>query len=198
MISKTPPTLPIHEWLIVLLFCAILLILCGYAWLGRKTCPQIPSRFQSSELVVSTAQAPKVLHIKIEGEVSKPGTYELPLNSTLQEVLDLAKVLPTADLSDVKWRRKLRDGQTIRIPERRWITIEVLGAVVQPGARRVLSGTRVCELLEQIAMLPDADCKPLKKKRQYIQEGDRLVVPQKLGRVGSKKKKKFAESSQCR
>lgn len=171
--------LPIHEWCIIVLFCLILLALSAFAWMGRK---QIPSPRPSEPQVV-------VLEVKIEGEVAKPGLYHFSPKSTLKEVFAQAEPLPTADLSQFNMRRRLRDGQTIRVPERQYITIQIAGMVQQPGPLKILSGTRIQELVGQLQVLPEADLKALSKRRSFLYEGDVVAVPAKKVKTSPKKKK---------
>lgn len=161
--------LPFNEWCIILLFCLILLALSVFAFMERKIVPAPrPSELQAT-----------VLEVKIEGEVANPGLYQLPLKSTLKELLEKAQPLPTADLSQVSGRRRLRDGQTIRIPERQWITIQIAGMVPQPGPMKILSGTRMHELAAELQVLPEADMKALKKRKSFLKEGEIVDVPAK-------------------
>ena len=95
--------LPFHEWCIILLFCLIMLTLSAFAFMGKKNVPST----RSSE------PQPTVIEVKIDGEVVKPGVYQLPPKSALKELLVQAEPLPTADLSQLRLRRKLFDGQTI-------------------------------------------------------------------------------------
>lgn len=175
-----PSKLPLHEWCIILLFCAILLVLAGFA-LGHQK--NIPSSGAHTEPQATPLQ------VKIEGQVAKPGVYRLPINTTLKELVEQAQPLPTADLSQLKWRRQLRDEQTIHIPERKWITIQIIGAVKQPGPMRILSGTRCGELIDQLQMLPDADIKAFSKRKRYLQEGDIVEVQVKKSKGKSLHKK---------
>lgn len=182
--------LPIHEWCIILLFCMILLALTGFA-LGKSKpleAAAIPS--------LPPQQIVTVLEVKIEGHVAKPGLYRLPLKTTLKELLEQAEPLPSADLSQLKWRRKLRDGQTLHIPERRQITIQIAGAVQQPGPMQILSGTRCGELADQLQVLPDADLKAMRKKKSFVQEGDLIEVPTKKKGKDKKKKEESKETKE--
>ncbi len=179
--QTSSPYLPLHEWCVIILFCVILLILAGFALGNQKRLP--PSL--PSEPVLTTLQ------VKIMGQVAKPGVYRLPLKATVKELLEQAQPLSSADLSQVKERRQLRDGQTIHIPERHWITIEITGAVQQPGPLTVLSGTRYCELADQLEVLPEAELKFLRKKKSFLKEGAVIEVPLKTARVKAKKNGKI-------
>lgn len=171
--------LPVHEWCIILLFCSILLALAGFAW-GR------PKSVIDSIALAPQSSLAKVLQIKIEGQVAKPGLYYLPLRATLKELFEQAQPLPSADLSQFKGRRKLRDGQTIFVPERHFITIQIAGAVRQPGSLKILSGTRYSELADQLEILPEGDLKPILRKKSFVHEGDCIRVPSKKKRQTKK------------
>ncbi len=173
--------LPWHEWLIISLFCSILAILAGMA-LWRH-----PNNHYEK---MPSLPEPKVtvLQVKVEGAVANPGNYRLPLNATLKELLKQAHPLPQADLSQLKWRRKLRNGQTIYVPERVWITIYLEGAVKQTGPVKILSGTRWQELADQLEFLPEADLKSIRKKQRFLQDGELIIIASK--RVKNKKTQK--------
>ncbi len=158
----------VHEWCVVLLFCLILLVLAGFAW--RRSKPVISPLF-------SSPPSSHVLQVKIEGQISKPGVYQLPLKSMLKHLLEEAKPLPSADLSRLNGRKKLHDGQTLYVPERRPIMIYVTGAVQQPGSMQILSGTRYDELASQLQMLPSANPKIFYKKKGFVKEGESIEVP---------------------
>jgi protein involved in polysaccharide export with SLBB domain len=169
--------LPIHEWCIILLFCLILLVLAGFAFNRPK--PAFATILPSSEPIAT------ILEVRIEGHVAKPGLYRLPLNAKLKDLLEQAQPLSSADLSQLNWRRKLRNGQTLHVPERRLITIQLAGAVCQPGPLLILSGTRCCELADQLQVLPEADLSAMRKKKRFLQEGDHIEIPVKRKKKNS-------------
>lgn len=166
---NTTSKLPFHEWCIILLFCLILLALSAFALMGRRTIP-LPKPVEPKA---------SVLEVKIEGEVAHPGLYQLPLKSTLKELLAQAEPLPTADLSKLSLRKRLHDGQTVKIPEKKWITIQLAGLVQQPGPMKIMSGTRIQELVGELQLLPEADVKALSKRKSFLFEGDTIDVPAK-------------------
>lgn len=175
--------LPLHEWCIILLFCLILLVLSAFALRGEKT-------ISASR----TAQPPaNELEIKIDGEVAKPGAYTLPIKSSLKELLAQAQPLPTADLSQLNGRRKLRDGQEIHVPKREWISIQIVGMVPDPGTKQILSGTRIYELASQLQVLPEADMKAMSRRKRYLYEGDVVEVPAKKVAYKDTKKRRNQE-----
>lgn len=182
--SNQKAKIPLHEWMIVLLFCLILLLLAGFALSRPKPPPRILSSLSASEKIT-------VLEVKVEGEVTKPGQYRLPLHSTLKDLFEQVEPLPSADLSQISWRRRLHHNQTIRIPKRQTITIQVTGAVEHPGTFEILSGTRYFELADQLAYLPDADLKAIRRRRGFIQSGQCIDVPFQKKIVNKKLKKQF-------
>ncbi len=173
--------LPFHEWLVVSLFCSVLLLLASFAFLGRSHAyssqPPSPSSFSQSSLPETPLTH---LEVKVEGAVAHPGVYRLPLKTSLKELLAQAEPLPTADLSELSWRKKLRDQQTVTVPEKREITIYLDGAVKKPGAIKILSGTRYQELLPQLDCLEEADLRAIKKKKKFLQEGACVYIPSKV------------------
>lgn len=53
------------------------------------------------------------IQVYVSGEVEKPGLYKLKSGARVQEALDMAGILPTADLQNAQPARKLQDGETI-------------------------------------------------------------------------------------
>jgi protein involved in polysaccharide export with SLBB domain len=176
------PKLPFFEWCIIILFCGILALLACFALLRKPSYPA--SQTTNQELNHPVTQ----LQVTITGEVFRPGTYELDVNTTLKDLIELADPLPSADLSRVNSRRKLYDGQSVYVPPKTPLTITILGAVQNPGTLQIMSGTRVYELANQIAFLPEADIQSIRKKRRYLKEGDLINVPSKKEKSNKKKK----------
>lgn len=179
LVNGEKPKLPLHEWIIVLLFCFILLLLAGFA-LGRPKAqpPYIePPPLKFNPISFQKPKKATALQVKIEGEVTYPGHYRLPLHATVKELLEQAEPLASADLSQLHWRRRLRQDQTVRIPKRHLITIQISGAVKHQGPLEIFSGTRFCELADQLTVLPDADLKAMRKKRSFVQEGAHIEIP---------------------
>lgn len=167
--------LSLQEWAIVSLFSLVLLALSAFAllrpsWGSHTSLPPAPTSHH--------------IQVTINGAVANPGPHTLPLRATMKQLLAIAEPLPVADLSDLNFRRKLRDGQTIYVPERYPIVIGLTGAIRDSGERQILSGTRLSELVDQLELLPEADIKSLKKKKGYVRRGDTVHIPSK----GEKKK----------
>lgn len=169
------PKLPLYEWVIVLLFCSILLLLSFFSVFGSSSRQIVPETLSKSSIFLD-------LQVSIEGAVAQPGTYELPLKSSVEDLLKIAQPLPIADLSRLNKHRKLIDGQVVRIPEKKWITIYLEGEVENPGAFQLLSGTRCYELIDQLDFKPEADKNHLKRMRRYLKEGETVKIIKKKER----------------
>ncbi len=53
------------------------------------------------------------IQVYVDGEVEKPGLYKLKAGSRVFDALELAGILPGADLKSTQPARKLQDGETI-------------------------------------------------------------------------------------
>lgn len=180
----TTSKLPFHEWVIITLFCAILILLTGMALARQST---KPSNHQF-ELFEETPKEKILVYVK--GEVKYAGQYELPNGSIMQDLLSQAVALSSADLSRVKLKSLLKDNQKITIPERVWITIQIEGAIEKPGPYKVLSGTRCQELVETLEFPNEADLTSLKRKRHYLKDGELVYISFKEKKIEKKSQKK--------
>ena len=198
--------LPSHEWSIILLFCLILLSLAGFALKGTKSRSPLlisftePVKVKKNERALkiekpnktkalekgealektkqmTSSEQKNIIEVSVIGEVSKPGLYQLPLRSTMKHLLEETKPLPSADLSELNWRRWLKNGETIEIPKRHLIEITLSGAVEKPGVIKILSGFRCFEVIDQLDLLPTADTKNFRRKRSFIRDGDCVTIP---------------------
>ncbi len=55
------------------------------------------------------------IQVYVSGEVEKPGLYKLKSGARVYEALDMAGILPSADLQNAQPARKLQDGETITL-----------------------------------------------------------------------------------
>jgi len=162
------PKLPFHEWAIVGLLIIALASIVAVAFVHRPS--SLPVTEKRIELVN------KNIVVEIHGAVQKPGVYELPKGSRYKDLFAQAIPQPHADLRKFKMQSALRSGQTIHVPPQVWITVNIEGAVVAPGAKEVLEGTTLSQLSEEIAFAEDADRQKLQKKRK-LKEGEIIRVP---------------------
>ncbi len=160
-----------HEWLIVALFCLILFLLSLHALFAPPPAVSQVDPIWRSQMAMG-------VEIEVTGAVDRPGFYSFDRTPTYKAILEKAHPLPTADLSQIELKGipPLCCGQ-IEIPFRRPIVIQLKGAVDPEGAMEILSGTRVCEIVGEFPLLPDADISALRKNKTFIQEGDVIAVP---------------------
>lgn len=73
---------------------------------------------ESIETVERVAEdtTPVLIMVEVKGAVEIPGVYELPKDARVKNVLDLAKVLPEANLLHVNQSMKLSDEMVIYVP----------------------------------------------------------------------------------
>lgn len=173
--------IPSYEWLIVIVFVSIVLVLSIVA-LTRTV------RNEADEQSLPQQEKRNELTIKVEGEVAEPGVYYFPPKTTMKQLLTKVQLLPSADLSEFKGRKKLRDGQTVRFSKRHPIVIEIKGAVKEPGKKEILSGTRVHELVNELELLPNADVRRLEKQTHFLKEGEVVYVLEKGEKLKKRKK----------
>lgn len=69
-------------------------------------------------LRVEPLETPADITVYVGGAVAQPGLHTLPAGSRLADALDRAGLLPGADTSRLPLAERLRDGQTIVVPER--------------------------------------------------------------------------------
>ncbi|MDP1880670.1 MAG: SLBB domain-containing protein [Parachlamydiaceae bacterium] len=168
--------LPFYEWLVILLFCLILLVISLFAWLKPSSAPS----WNESHTTNSTKiKEQGILTVTISGAVEFPGAYDLPIKSTIQDLLNKVKPLPEANLSKVKQKSKLKNLQQIQIPYKKWLTIIIEGAIENPGPFQILEGTRYPDLIKLLNVLPEGDIKPLNRKKGLIREGEVIKIHSK-------------------
>ena len=68
----------------------------------------------TSDMLLSETE--DIVGVHIKGAVSKPGYYELPSASRVNDLLSLALPLKNADLSSLNYARYLIDGEEINVP----------------------------------------------------------------------------------
>lgn len=105
--NSESPSLPVHEWIAVLLIVVMLSVLVSVVTYSSVS-------HIDDEIGLPHHIMPEI-QVTVEGAVEKPGSYQVKRGTTLQEVLDLAKPLHDADLSRLKPEKKVRSGQVIKI-----------------------------------------------------------------------------------
>lgn len=149
-----PAGLKVHEWLAVVLLIAAIGGVAGVTSFG-----------QSGEKAI-IAGGNEGIEIFVKGAVAYPGSYRLPSEMTMQDVLALAQVEAGADLRRFNLNAAVRRGRIINVPARHMITVHLKGAVSKPGAVSMPKGAHLEELLNMVEFKPEADRQWLRKKRK--------------------------------
>ena len=101
--------------------------------------------------------------VEVAGEVSRPGMYAMDEGSRVGDLLDEAGGLTAdADAGAVNRAAFLVDGQKINVPavpdeQVASITVDVRGAVIDPGIHEVPADATVLEVLTMVGLSENAD-----------------------------------------
>ena len=103
-------------------------------------------------LRVEPLETPADITVHVDGAVAKPGLYTLPTGSRLADALDRAGLLPSADTSRLPLAERLRDGQSIVVPERPSQVTEgtTATAPAEPGSTLIDINTASADELETL------------------------------------------------
>lgn len=151
------PALYLHEWLAVIVFITLLLIIVLINFIHNRDLP--------IELGPPHHLEKQMIDATIDGAVQNPGTYSLKKGATLQELVDKGGPLPDADLKKMKMNSKIRDGRVLHVPYVKKITIYLKGEVVVQGAFEVRKGTTMEGLKDLVEFTPKADLSMLRKRK---------------------------------
>ena len=119
------------------------------------------------------------LSITIEGAVGNPGTIKVKKGSLLQEALQLAEILPDADLSKLKLDKRVRKGQKIWVPSQKWVVLEV----EELGKVKVPKGTRFNELPKLIT-IPEGVDRGWFRSKKVLKDGEKIILKRKVTEIG--------------
>ncbi|MBA2369735.1 MAG: SLBB domain-containing protein [Candidatus Protochlamydia sp.] len=163
-----PPRLPAHEWLIVSLLIISLLLLSFVTLFWKKN--SFPVSHEQIELTNER------IEVTVQGAVERPGIYELNKGSKLKDFWKICLPHPEADLRRFKPNSLLRDGQTLKVPFKEYITVHLKGAVASAVSLRVLKGTALKEMMHLIEVLPEGDLGKLNKQRR-LKDQEIIHIP---------------------
>lgn len=151
------------EWAAVTLFTSALLFLILVSHY-KTAAPLIPLSERLVEVVVS-------------GEVEYPGTYTLPLGSSVTDLEPLVHPLPQAIPKKRVGSAPLKEGERIVFVDPR-VTVTIRGAVCHPVTLQLPRGSRVGEYFAQIPFTQEADLEKLAAKK-IIRQGQVIHVSTK-------------------
>lgn len=105
MQEKLPP----GEWLVIVALTLVMVLLTGVSIFSDRhmTSPVIdsPHHLISQEIDVF-----------IEGAVDHPGAFKIKRGALVEELIALANPRPDANLSKLKMKSNLRNGQRVKVP----------------------------------------------------------------------------------
>jgi hypothetical protein len=161
----TPPTLRFTEWILTgsLLFLIVTLVLIA--------------KMQSHRLSAETVVALPPVEVLIEGEVSKPGSYQIAPGTPFAEVLRKARPTRLADLNGLDQEERVKKPLRIEIKALEKLSVAIEGEITEPGLLIVPIGTRMCDLKKYVTLKPSAD-PTFFKKRRLLKQGEKITIPQ--------------------
>ena len=109
------------------------------------------SLYLSIDIDTNQLEENNYICVEIKGEIKKPGIYELKKGSNLQDLLDIAIILDSSDLSSYSLNTALYNNQIIVIPK---ISEEVLISINSAD-------------LNQLSSLPGIGIKTAEKIIEY-------------------------------
>ena len=109
------------------------------------------SLYLSIDIDTNQLEENNYISVEIKGEIKKPGIYELKKGSNLQDLLDIAIILDSSDLSSYSLNTALYNNQIIVIPK---ISEEVLISINSAD-------------LKQLSSLPGIGIKTAEKIIEY-------------------------------
>jgi hypothetical protein len=167
MSSTSEKELYPHEWLAIIFIIAILSIIT----LATHSSESAPSAnlATASHYVVN-----QYIEVSIEGAVESPGKHTLKKGASIKELLNLAKLLPNADLKHIKEEKILRQGQKVKIPQFEMVTI-ILKFKDTSQEINVKKGTKIEELPHLYTFDSNVNLKSFQKKRR-VKNGEVIRV----------------------
>jgi hypothetical protein len=162
--------LTISDWLAVAFIVSLLLTLTVVVFVRR------PSHTPADLAEARSLAPPLLVEVTIEGAVQLPGTYSLSKGALIEELFKQAQPLPEADLRQFTGKEKLNRSKHILIPEMRWITVYVQGAVKNPGPMILPENSKMSDLIKRISLKEEANTKPL-PKRQVLTDQQIISIP---------------------
>lgn len=169
--SEDRPQLYVHEWLAVVVIIGMLGLLTLFSLYGMHANGSLSQVNEGRHFL-----KPQFVEIFIDGAVNKPGSYKVKAGTSVHEAISLSEPKSHADLSKIKARAKVKNGQSIHVKCIPTIQITISGAVQQEGLIEIPKGTRLCELERFIKFNEDADLKKMSRKR-ILKSGEKIIVP---------------------
>ena len=133
------------------------------------------SLYLSIDIDTNQLEENNYINVEIKGEIEKPGIYELKKGSNLKDLLDIAIILDSSDLSSYSLNTALYNNQIIVIPK---ISEEVLISINSAD-------------LKQLSSLPGIGIKTAEKIIEYRNNNGSFNSLEELMNVKGIGKSKF-------
>lgn len=98
--------LKFHEKFTVLILMGIMVAIGFHAWMTPL----------QEEGLISFRESLSEVVVNIQGAVARPGRYKVKIGTSVKEAIELAKVLPEANLNRIKLEKEIMKARSIKIP----------------------------------------------------------------------------------
>jgi len=154
--------LPVHEWIAVFGFIAILIALGSL------------SLYREDSIILGQNDQ---ISVRVTGEVENPGYHFVKPGTTLDELNLIVQPKLDAVPCKITQNDTLQEGQIIRYKSP-FVTVNIRGAVTKPGSIKLKLGTQLRESLDKIAISPDADLSKV-QYREIKRNQQTITIPKK-------------------
>lgn len=160
--------LKIHEWISISILVVLVLSLTIMVYMSQDG--------SSGDSETALYKKRSGFDVLLKGAVKYPGMYRIHSSISMKDILEIAEVLPEADLRRYKLENMISKARVITVPALTLITLHLSGAVKNPGKLVVPKGTSLEQLVEKIEFSENADIKKMKRKRKLKNE-EKVIVP---------------------
>jgi competence protein ComEA len=138
--------------------------------------------------------------VEIKGEVVNPGTYSVPLNTRLENLINEAGGLTDlADVENINLSLLIEDEMVITIPKKNniyidedYIFVEIKGEVNKPGVYQVEVGYRVFDLINLSGGLTTSANTESIEMAKVLTDGETVIID-KLDEINNQPKEIYVE-----
>lgn len=159
-------SIPFYEWIFVLVLCGSIFTIIIISWINHR---------KSEELVCNFSKH-KLLNIKIDGAVKKPGIYCFSQGVTLESILKKARPVRFANLDEFDLKKRIYNSTSYTIKQRESIKVFLKGAVLSEKVLEIKPGTKISSLKKKSLYLENADLTVLKSSRA-LKHNEEIFIP---------------------
>jgi|GEM_PF-5412329 len=159
----------LHEWFFLIAIFGIILSLSLFSYFSSQNTSHL---LDSEKFFIQESEK---ITIDIQGEVEKPGLYNVVKGSYLIEGVLRSKPKRFANIDEISKDKKIFESMTVKIGILEFVSIELKGAVKKPGKFLLPIKTRLSDLAKMDIFLSDANLLSLKSRR-YLKNHEVVVV----------------------